>query len=168
MMKIHSLSFPTFGLTHSVRDFMDPQHLVVSYVLTRCLHSLNQKISFSCSPFWCCKECGVVFMVGSLPSGSLHSLQRHPQWCNLKFSQWACWGASPIMLDYHLWPDIVLFILYSLWLKYDGAYDTPSTSEQAGTMAELPPATHSPLYLLPDWPNVYLYRDLNNGCYIMR
>jgi len=40
-MKIHTLSFPTFGLTHSVRDFVDshncvdPQHSVVSYLLTR-------------------------------------------------------------------------------------------------------------------------------------
>jgi len=37
--KIHTLSFPTFGLTHSVRDFMDPhnsvdpQCLVESYLL---------------------------------------------------------------------------------------------------------------------------------------
>ena len=39
-MKIHTLSLPTFGLTHSVQDFvdprngMDPQHPLVSYLLT--------------------------------------------------------------------------------------------------------------------------------------
>jgi len=39
-MKIHTLSFPTFGLTRSVRDFVDPRNCVdphgrvVSYLLT--------------------------------------------------------------------------------------------------------------------------------------
>jgi len=46
-MKIHTLSFPTFGLTRSVRDFMDAQHRVVSYLLTRFLRSSNQNRSFS-------------------------------------------------------------------------------------------------------------------------
>jgi len=46
-MKIHTLSFPTFGLTRSVRDFVDPriwvdpQRRVVSYLLTRFLRSSN-------------------------------------------------------------------------------------------------------------------------------
>jgi len=44
-------------------------------------------------------------MVGSLPSSSVVS----PQWpqCGVisKFSEWACPGAPPIMLDYHLRPD---------------------------------------------------------------
>ena len=45
-MKIYTLSFPTFGLTRSVRDFMDPhncadpQGRVVSYLLTF-LHSVS-------------------------------------------------------------------------------------------------------------------------------
>jgi len=46
-MKIHTLSFPTVGLTRSFRDFLDPhncvdpQHRVVSYLLTHFLCSLN-------------------------------------------------------------------------------------------------------------------------------
>jgi len=42
-MKIHTLCFPTFGLTHSIEDLMDPrncvdnQHRVVSYLLIRIL-----------------------------------------------------------------------------------------------------------------------------------
>jgi len=44
-MKIHTLSFPTFGLTRCVRDFVDPcncvdpQCGVVSYLLTRFLRA---------------------------------------------------------------------------------------------------------------------------------
>jgi len=52
-MKIHTLSFPTFGLTRSVRDFVDPQRRVVSYHLTWFLRSSNQNRSFSWSPFGC-------------------------------------------------------------------------------------------------------------------
>jgi len=37
IMKIHTLSCPTFSLTCSVRDFVDPQCRVVSYLLTRFL-----------------------------------------------------------------------------------------------------------------------------------
>jgi len=33
-MKIHTVSFPTFGLTHSVHDFVDPHRWVVSCLLT--------------------------------------------------------------------------------------------------------------------------------------
>jgi len=45
--KIHTLSFPTFGLTQSFRDFVDlrncvdPHGQVVSYLLTIFLHSSN-------------------------------------------------------------------------------------------------------------------------------
>jgi len=51
-MKIHTLSFPTFGLTRSFCDVdpckcVDPQRWVVSCLLTRFLHSLNQNGSFS-------------------------------------------------------------------------------------------------------------------------
>jgi hypothetical protein len=52
-MKIHTQSFPTFGLTRSARDFVaprncvDPQRRVVSYLLTRFLRSSNQNRSFS-------------------------------------------------------------------------------------------------------------------------
>jgi len=46
-MKIHTLSFPTFCLTRSVRDLVDPHYCVdphgrvVSYLLTFFLHSLS-------------------------------------------------------------------------------------------------------------------------------
>jgi len=109
-MKIHTLSFPTFGLTHSVRDFvdprngMDPQRRVVSYLLTRFLHSSSQHRSFSWIPFRFRETCGGVLMVGSLPSSSIVSPQRLPRGASL-CSQWACPGAPPIMLDYHLQPD---------------------------------------------------------------
>jgi len=52
-MKIPTLSFPTFSLTRSVRDFVDqrncmnPQLRVVSYLLTRFLRSSNRNRSFS-------------------------------------------------------------------------------------------------------------------------
>ena len=46
MMKIHTLSFPTFGLTRSVREFVYPQRRVVSYLLTRFPCSSNQNCSF--------------------------------------------------------------------------------------------------------------------------
>jgi len=51
-MKIHTLSFLTFGLTRSVRDVVprncvDHQHRVISYLLTRFLRSPNQNRSFS-------------------------------------------------------------------------------------------------------------------------
>jgi len=51
-MKIHTLSFPTFGLTRSVRA-VDPRNCVdhqcreVSYILTRFLRSSNQNHCFS-------------------------------------------------------------------------------------------------------------------------
>jgi len=44
-MKVHTLSFPTFGLTRSIGDFMypcnfvDPHGRVVSYLLTLFLRS---------------------------------------------------------------------------------------------------------------------------------
>jgi len=58
-MKIHTLSFPTFGLTHSVQNFVDPcncvdlQRQAVSYLLTQFLPSSNQNCPFSWIPFGC-------------------------------------------------------------------------------------------------------------------
>ena len=81
-IKIHTLSFPTFGLTRSVQDFldpcncMDPQHRVVSYLLTQFLRSSNQNCTFSLIPFGYCERCGRELMVGSQPSSSIAS----PQW----------------------------------------------------------------------------------------
>jgi hypothetical protein len=111
-MKIPTLSFPTFGLTRSVRDFLDSQHRVVSYLLTQFLRSLNHKHSVVRIQCGCGKMCGGVLMVGSLPSSSIVSPQRPLTCCISKFSQWACPGAPPIMLDYHLWPHFGLCILY--------------------------------------------------------
>jgi len=54
-MKLHTLSFSTFGLTSSVRHFVDwrncvdPQRLVVAYILTRFLCSSNQNRSYELS-----------------------------------------------------------------------------------------------------------------------
>jgi len=52
-------------------------------------------------------------MVGSLPSSPIVSPQRPPKWCISNFSEWACPGAPPIMLDYHLWPDWPYVYIYS-------------------------------------------------------
>ena len=87
--KIHTLCFPTFGLTCSVRDFMDPpkcldpQCRVVSNLLTRFLCCLSQNRSFSAILFGCCVRCGGVLMVGSLPSSSIISPQWHPSCASL-------------------------------------------------------------------------------------
>jgi hypothetical protein len=70
-MRIHTLSFPTFGLTRSVRNFVDPQRQVVSYLLTRSLRSSNQNRSFSWILFGCRERCGRVLIVGSLASSSI-------------------------------------------------------------------------------------------------
>ena len=55
-MKIHTLFFPTFGLTRSAQDFTDPQREVVLYLLTRFLRSSNQHCSFSWILFGCCES----------------------------------------------------------------------------------------------------------------
>jgi len=79
--KIHTLTFPTFGLTCSCRDFldlrnyMDPHGRVVSYIITIPLSS-SQNCSFSRILFGYCARCGGMLMVGSLPSISVVS----PQW----------------------------------------------------------------------------------------
>jgi len=52
-MEIHTLSFPTFGLTRTVRDFVDPWRQVVSHLLTRFLPSSHWNRSFSWIQFIC-------------------------------------------------------------------------------------------------------------------
>jgi len=90
-MKLHSLSFPTYGLTRSVRDFVeprkcvDPQHRVISYLLTQFLSSSNRNHSFLSITFGCCERCGGVLMVGSLPSSSIVSPQWPPSGASLSF-----------------------------------------------------------------------------------
>ena len=87
--KIHTRSFPKFGLTLSFRDFMnppncvDPHCQVVSYLLTF-LPSLSENSSPSCIPFGCSKRCGRMLMVGSLPSSFVVSLQRPPSSASLR------------------------------------------------------------------------------------
>jgi len=46
-----ALSFPSFDLTRSFQDFVDPHGWVVSYLLTLFLHSSSQNRSFSQIPF---------------------------------------------------------------------------------------------------------------------
>jgi len=81
-MTIHSLSFPTFGLTCSVWDVVNSgncvnyQHPVVSYLLTWLLCTSNQNLCFSWIRYGCRERRGVVSMVGSLHSSSMISPQR--------------------------------------------------------------------------------------------
>jgi len=80
--QIHTLSFPTFGLTCSFWYVVDPPHCmdphgwVVSYLLTFFLRSLSYNHTPSWVPFGCCGRCGRLLMVGYLPSSSVVS----PQW----------------------------------------------------------------------------------------
>jgi len=87
-MKIHTLSFPTFGLPRAVWDVVDPQHRVVSYLLTRFLHILNQNRSFWWILSGCCERWGWVLMVGSLSSSSIVLLQWPPSSVSLSFLNW--------------------------------------------------------------------------------
>jgi len=102
-MKIHTLSFTTFGFTWCVRDFVDPsnrrdpQRRVVSNLLTRFLRFSREHRSSSWILFGCPERFGDVSMVGSQPSSSKCYIS--------KFCLWACPGAPPIILDYNLWPD---------------------------------------------------------------
>jgi len=79
--KIPTLSFPTFALTRSFRDFVDPRNSVdphgqvVSYLLTVFLRSSSWNCIFSGIPLWCRERCGGMLMVGSLPSTSIISAQ---------------------------------------------------------------------------------------------
>jgi len=45
-MRMHTLSYPTFGLTRPFQHFVDAQRLVVSYLLTQFLCSSNQNLSY--------------------------------------------------------------------------------------------------------------------------
>jgi len=87
--KIHTLSFPTFGLTSSFRDLVDlrnsvdPQCRVVSYLPTFFLCSSSWNRSPSQSLFGCGEWCGGMLMVGSLPSGSIISPQQPPSGASL-------------------------------------------------------------------------------------
>ena len=82
-MKIHTQFFPTFKLTRSVWDFMDPHDQVVSNLLTFFLRSSSYNPSPSQLLFVCCDRCGEMLMVGSLPSSSLISPQRPPSGLSL-------------------------------------------------------------------------------------
>jgi hypothetical protein len=80
-MKIYTLSFPTCGLTHSVRDWLelhictDSELWVVSYRLTRFQYLSNKNRRVSWIQFGCCKRCGWVLMAGTLNSRSIISPQ---------------------------------------------------------------------------------------------
>ena len=70
-MKINTLSFPTFGLTRSVRDFVDPRNCmdphggVVSYLLTilrsSSLMQKEREERFSQRHPWHCNPDGSVY-----------------------------------------------------------------------------------------------------------
>ena len=83
-MKIHTVSFPTFGLTHSIQDFMEPHNSMnphgreVSYLLTLFLSSLSPNSSVSQIPFGSRNRCGGWLIAGSLRSSSVISPQRLP------------------------------------------------------------------------------------------
>ena len=76
-MKIQTLSFPTFGLTCSVQDSMepcscmDPQRQVVSYLPTRFLPCFKQNRTFLRLPFGCHERSSGLLIAGSLPSSSI-------------------------------------------------------------------------------------------------
>jgi len=88
-MKVQTLFFPTFGLTHSVRNFVDvrncvdPQCWVVSYLLNRFLRSSNQNRCLPWIQIGCHGRCGGELMLGSLPSSFIVSPQRPPSCASL-------------------------------------------------------------------------------------
>jgi len=87
--KIHTPSFPTFGLTCSFRDFLyprnctDPHGRVVSYLLTF-LCSSSKHRSFSRIPCGHREMCCGMLMVGSLASSSVVSPQPPPTGASLR------------------------------------------------------------------------------------
>jgi len=110
-LKIHTLSFQTFSVTHSFHSFVDPGYClyppcqVEIYLLTRFQLSSNPNRCLWWSLFGCCEQCGRVLMV-SVSAFSQHCFTTMAsKWCMSKYSQWACPGAPPIMLKYHLEPD---------------------------------------------------------------
>jgi hypothetical protein len=89
IINIHTLSFWTIDPTHSLQNLvdphnrMDPQCWVASYLLTLCVHTLRQNSSVSWIAFVCCKRCGGVLIVGSLPPSSIISPQLPPSGASL-------------------------------------------------------------------------------------
>jgi len=76
--KMHTLWFPTFGITRSFRDIVDSHGRAVSYLLTFFLRTSSYNHSFSWTPFGCCGRSGGMTMVGSQPSSSIVSPQQPP------------------------------------------------------------------------------------------
>jgi len=77
-MKIHILSFLTFGLNHCFQDFVNPCDRIVSYLPILLLCSSSYKWSFSWIPLEYCERCARVLVLGPLSSSSITSLQRPP------------------------------------------------------------------------------------------
>jgi len=100
-MKIHTLLWPTFGLTCTAWDFLDPRNCVdpqcgvVSYLLTWFLLSSIPNCSFSWIQLGCHKRSGGVLMVASLPSGSIVS----PQWPPTGASLSSLSGSVQVLLE---------------------------------------------------------------------
>jgi hypothetical protein len=89
--EIHNLSFPTFDLTCSYRNFVDPHGRRVSRLPTFFLHSSSQNSSVSQIPFRCRKWYGRVLMMSSLPSS--FAISAHPPARDLISLSRASWPA---------------------------------------------------------------------------
>jgi len=108
IMKLHTLSFPTSGVTHSVSRYTQfrgssmPGSIISSHAIPMLVEQepLILKNSASTLP-------AVSLSVDSGPSAfQLHRCTTTaPRRCVSEFSHWACPGAPPIMLEYHLRPD---------------------------------------------------------------
>jgi len=110
-MKIHTLSFPTSGLTRSVCDIVDPRNCMGSSTPGSIISShliptlLKPELLLLMNSGWKSRE------VRRSVDGGLSAFQLHcftataSKWCISKRSQWAWPGAPLIMLVYHLQPD---------------------------------------------------------------
>jgi len=111
VMRIHTLSFPTFGLPSSFRDFGGSTQLCGfsrqgSIISSHPLPTpLVPELLFLMDSVWMSLE--VRWSVdGRLSAFQLRRFTTTPcKWCISKFHQWASPGAPPIMLDCHLRPD---------------------------------------------------------------
>jgi len=111
IMTIHTLTFPTFSPTCSVRDCVDPcncmhpQHRVISYLSHTIATLLKLEPLFLMNSVW------MWWDMQRIVNSGLCALLLHcfttvaSKWCICKFSQWAYLDMPPIMLEYHLRPD---------------------------------------------------------------
>jgi len=116
---IHTLSFPTFGLTPLFRDFVnscnctDTQCRVVLYLFTCFLCSSRQNRSFSRIPFGCRERCGGMIMACSL---CLLSLLFHHNGLQVVHLQGLSMGVSRCSSD-HAWLPSVARLTIRIYLE---------------------------------------------------